>query len=434
MSDPVRDLKRELLAAAERQQEDAVQALGRRRRRWLGDSQQGGRRRRIVVLAAASLFLATATATGFGTVRDLFSAERRTPIAATWSPDGRRIAFVTICCRGRVVELNIMNADGGGQRKLSGDGGFETGLWPPVWSPDGRRIAFVRGRGAAKYGNAERDSDIYLANADGSGRRRLTQSPQRDGDPVWSPDGRRLAFVRVRYGVGDRLLGFGDIYLVNVDGSGLRRLARAISPSIRMPGGPPEGFRANPAWSPDGRRIAFVSNRDGSNDIFVVNADGSELRNLTRGRGNDRDPVWSPDGRVIAFQGRRARPSEVERAVCRGHCDREEIYAVNADGSRLRRLTHNWKFDSPVAWSPDGRKILFQRLHHPDIWVMNADGSDKRNLTPSVTHPLALHFSPGWSPDGRKILFISNRGDGNRVEVYVMNADGSGKRKLTGRD
>lgn len=395
---------------------------------------QGRRRRRIVVLAAASLFLATATATGFGTVRDLFSAERRTPIAATWSPDGRRIAFVTYCCRGRVVEVNVMNADGGGQRKLSGDWGFETGLWPPAWSPDGRRIAFVRGRGAHKYGNAERDSDIYLANADGSGRRRLTQSPQRDGDPVWSPDGRRLAFVRVRYGVGDRLLGFGDIYLVNADGSGLRRLVRAISPLVRMPGGPTWGFSANPAWSPDGRRIAFVSNRDGSDDIFVVNADGSGLRNLTRSRGNDHNPVWSPDGREIAFQGRRARPSELERAVCRGHCDREEIYAVNADGSGLRRLTRNWKTDSPSGWSPDGRKILFLRAGHPDVWVMNADGSGQRKLTPSVTYPLAIHQSAAWSPNGRKILFISNRGDGKRLEVYVMNADGSEKRKLTGRD
>jgi TolB protein len=387
----------------------------------------------MVVLAAASLLLATATASGFGTVRDLFSAERRTPIAATWSPDGRRIAFVTICCRS-IVEVNVMNADGGGQRKLSGDGGFETGLWQPVWSPDGRRIAFVRGRGAHKYGNAERDSDIYLANADGSGRRRLTLSPQRDGDPVWSPDGRRLAFVRVRYGVGDRLLGFGDIYLVNADGSGLRRLVRAISPLVRMPGGPTWGFSANPAWSPDGRRIAFVSNRDGSDDIFVVNADGSGLRNLTRSRGNDHDPVWSPDGRVIAFQGRRARPSELERAVCRGHCDREEIYAVNADGSGLRRLTRNWKTDSASAWSPDGRKVLFLRAGHPDVWVMNADGSGQRKLTPSVTYPLAIHGSAAWSPDGRKILFISNHGDGKRLEIYVMNADGSEKRKLTGRD
>ena len=393
---------------------------------------QGRRRRHIVVLAAASLLLATATATGFGTVRDLFSAERRTPIAATWSPDGRRIAFVTVCCRSPVIEVNVMNADGGGQRKLSRYGGFETGLWPPVWSPDGRRIAFVRGRGAHKYGNAERDSDIYLANADGSGRRRLTQSPQRDGDPVWSPDGRRLAFVRVRYGVGDRLLGFGDIYLVNADGSGLRRLVRAISPLVRMPGGPTWGFSANPAWSPDGRRIAFVSNRDGSDDIFVVNADGSGLRNLTRSRGNDHDPVWSPDGRVIAFQGHRARPSEQERAVCRGHCDREEIYTVNADGSGLRRLTRNWGGDGAPAWSPDGRKILYQ--HRNDIWVMNADGTGKRDITRSVTQPFAIDGGAAWSPDGRKIVFISNRGDGKGLEIYVMSADGSGKRKLTGRD
>ena len=80
-------------------------------------------------------------------------------------------------------------------------------------------------------------------------------------------------------------------------------------------------------------------------------------------------------------------------------------------------------------WSPDGRKILFVRSGHPDIYVMNADGTGQRNLTRSVTRPFATDTAPAWSPDGRKILFVSNR-DRNG-EVYVMNADGSGKRKLT---
>jgi Tol biopolymer transport system component len=396
----------------------------------------GWHRRRIVLIAAALLVVVVTSTSAFG----LLFGERRIAAAgsASWSPDGRRIAFLTVGCNhgcGGSAELHVMNADGTGQRKLSGDWESETVFMPPVWSPDWRRMAFVRGRGAAKYGNGGRDSDIYLANADGGGSRRLTQSPQRDGDPVWSPDGRRLAFVRVGYGVGDRALGFGDIYLVNVDGSGLRRLVRAISPLVRMPGGPTWGFSANPAWSPDGRRIAFVSNRDGSDDIFVVNVDGTGLRNMTRSRGNDHDPVWSPDGRVIAFTGHRARPSELERAVCRGHCDREEIYAVNADGSGLRRLTRNWKADRGAVWSPDGRKILYER--RSQVFVMNADGSGQRNLTRSVTRPFASDEGAAWSPDGRKILFVSNRGDGNWFEVYVMNADGSNKRQLTqlkGRD
>ena len=103
MSDPVRDLKRELLAAAERRQERAIQA-GTRPRRWLGHShvRQGRHRRRLVVLAGAALVVAVASASAFGTVRDLFFGERRTArmgCAPTWSPDGRRIAFMTVAAR-----------------------------------------------------------------------------------------------------------------------------------------------------------------------------------------------------------------------------------------------------------------------------------------------------------------------------------------------
>jgi Tol biopolymer transport system component len=422
--------------------ERARGGYGGSRRGWKQASglRQGGHRRRVLLVVAALLVVVVASASAFGTVRDLLFGERRIAVAgaATWSPDGRRIAFVSLgctpTCSGRHVELNVMNADGSGQRNLTREWGLEVAPWGPgglpVWSPDWRKLAFLRQRGVNRgYPVYGRYSDIYVMNADGSGRRRLTRSAQNDGDPVWSPDGRRLAFVRV-WG------GLANIYVVNADGSGLRRLAHAFA-YTPSPGDFGAGWRANPAWSPDGRKIAFVSNRDGNDDVFVVNADGSGLRKLSRSRRNDRDPVWSPDARLIAFRGRREPPSEAERTVCRGHCMLDEVYVVNTDGSELRRLTRNWKSDGPAAWSPDGRTLLFLRSGHPDLWVMNADGSGQRNLTPSVTQPLASHLSPVWSPDGRKILFVSNRGDGNWFEVYVMNADGSGKRKLTqlkGRD
>jgi Tol biopolymer transport system component len=412
---------------------------------------RSGYGRRVVVLAATALIVAVASASAFGTVRDLlFGARQTVPVWAgspTWSPDGRRIAFASVACAqwcNGPIGAHIMNADGSELRNLTRQWGLEGVSLAfgevPVWSPNWRKVAFVRAR-AGRY----RNSDIYVMNADGSRRRRLTRSPQNDGDPVWSPDGRRLAFVRVRGGR-------SDIYLVNADGSGLRRLAHAIA-FRPMPGAPSSGFGANPAWSPDGRKIAFMSNRDGTDDIFVVNADGSGLRNLTRSQGHDRTrewkgrehkrifwfstdgPMWSPEGQKIVFRSERDRPSESERAACRPRCRRGEIYVIDADGSGLRRLTHNWMSDGAHAWSPDGRKILFLRSGgeganvQGDVYVMNADGSGQRNLTRSATHPFATDTAPAWSPDSRMILFVSNR-DRNG-EVYVMNADGSGERKLT---
>jgi TolB protein len=124
--------------------------------------------------------------------------------------------------------------------------------------------------------------EIYVMNADGSEQRRLTRSTTRDRAPVWSPDGRRIAFVRSRFNA------YEDIYVMNADGSGQRRLIRN---------------GVGPHWSPDGRMIAFtrstaVNPPDGGRfqrDVWVVNADGSGARNLSQNPHGDNWLVsWSP--------------------------------------------------------------------------------------------------------------------------------------------
>ena len=118
------------------------------------------------------------------------------------------------------------------------------------------------------------NSEIYLMNADGSGQRGLTRDLAYDGDPAWSPDGRKIIFVSNRDGR-------YEVYVMNADGSGQRNLTRH------------PGHDSAPSWSPDGK-IAFTTKRDGNFEVYVMNADGSEQRNVTRSPEPDRAPVWSP--------------------------------------------------------------------------------------------------------------------------------------------
>jgi dipeptidyl aminopeptidase/acylaminoacyl peptidase len=223
-----------------------------------------------------------------------------------WSPDGRRIAFVSDRHDGGPFEVYVMNASGGDQRRVTRTKGGG-GTTDPAWSPDGRRIAFAGNDG------------LYLVHADGSGLRRLTRSGE---TPAWSPDGRRIAFTSGRDGNYDY-----EVYVMNADGSGKRNLTRNAADDHVHVGG----------WSPDGRRIVFHSNRGGNRDIYVMNADGSGQRNLTRNPAADLFAAWSPDGTQIAFT--------------RKLNDRFEIYVMNADGSGQRNLTRNLGGAAP-AWSP----------------------------------------------------------------------------------
>ncbi len=332
-------------------------------------------------------------------------------IGVTVIPDG--VTTATSAARGQLafvssvagnIQIYVINADGSGRRRLTSPTGQSA---IPVWSPDGRRIVFVRRR--------EDDSQIYIMNADGTEQKRLTAPPGTSTFPAWSPDGRRIAFVSGR--AGDL-----QIYLMNADGSGQRRLT-----------GPP-GRSTVPVWSPDGRHIAFISTQDRDvPELYVMNADGTGQRRLTEPelvvtklpfsaggrtapgveggvllRPGVLHPVWSPDGRRITYV------SRVGRAE-------QEISAVNLDGNGRVRITTGYA----PAWSPDGRRLAFvvARVGDAQIYLMNADGSALRRITPS-----GLNLLPTWSPDGQSIAFLGSR-DG-ALSVYVMNADGSGQRPL----
>jgi Tol biopolymer transport system component len=378
-------------------------------------------RRRLLVLVTAALVVVVATASAFGTVRDLFFGSGGSSFASpVWSPDGRKIYFLSHRWgdRGLVsTEVYVMNANGGGQRNLTSEWGLQMKNYAPIWSPDARKIVFVHSPCYAVPGACTGDTWIYLMDADGSGLRRVARGAryrkvytgQRVSpdvpSPVWSPNGRKIVF-------GSDRDGDIDIYTMNADGRGQRRLTRSTEMETSL------------AWSPDGRRIAFVGSRyhgPGSppgSEIYVMNADGSGLRNITPGPGGGGSPAWSPDGRKIAFRSERT--------------GKAELYLVNPDGSGLVRLTRNPSADGDPVWSPDGKNIYFVRGRSgkSDVHAMNADGSRQRNLSrnPEPPHD-GRDNSPAVSPDGRRIVFVSER-DGSG-QIYVMNADGSGLRRLT---
>jgi TolB protein len=202
------------------------------------------------------------------------------------SPDGRRIAFASDC------NIRVMNTDGTNPVRLTNlNESFEDGCnGLPRWSPVGTRIAFASNRENRSQGNYSGLYDVYVMNADGSGVRTLTTHSGDDWLPwlggftdtrfeysPWSPDGTRIAFKRLA-----DVPEWGTIYVINANGSGLRRLTDQSST-----------FNG---WSPGGTRIAFTRWTAGTApvDIYVINADGSGLTNLTDSPSEESNAVWLP--------------------------------------------------------------------------------------------------------------------------------------------
>ena len=297
MSDPISDLKHELLTAAARQQRHAATGPERTRAHSRG---------RWVIVAVAGVVLVggllVTPALGLGD--RLLGLIRSTPApldvqTPAWSPDGRKLAFVSR--RDGNSEIYVINADGSGQENLTQHPARDS---HPSWSRDGRKLAFVSRR--------DGNSEIYVMNADGSGLRNVTRAPSNDLRPAWSPDGRAIAFVKMIQKKcprpRDKTPCNNDVYepnlyVVNGDGSGLRRLTNTAGRLWSIQAGRRTGRRSGSgviscrptaagrqgclrnvpfagAWSPDGKRFAFARDRP--------HAPGTEPRRQSRTLGHER--------------------------------------------------------------------------------------------------------------------------------------------------
>jgi TolB protein len=321
-----------------------------------------------------------------------------------------KIAFM------RHSDVYVMNSDGTGQINLArtkeGVGGY-------IWSPNGKKIAFVATRTAG-----ERFLDIFVTDADGTGETNLTGTKaSTEAAPSWSPDNKKIAYLRGSDSSG-RL--FTDIYVMNSDGTGQTGLIKARDTKYFE-----AGFES-PEWSPDGERIAFIRTARvapnestpssaapaaGPSGLYTMNPDGTAPRKLSREMSYAQSPLWSPDGEQIAFSG-----------------PEQKVYVVNANGTQLRQLLPNVRtsYIASYAWSPDGKEIAFAAVNYRgelDIYLIMADGTGQTNLTSTRD---SIEDELSWSSHGKQLAFTKD--DVGAVygdqDVYVMDADGTGQKRL----
>jgi len=227
----------------------------------------------------------------------------------------------------------------------------------PVWSPDGTRIAFASLRAMDGF-----DNRIYVMNADGSGITNLTPTTDGNTCPTWSPDGTRIAYSD------------GNADIVIIPGGGGAPIATFAVDTCEL------------SWSPLGDVIAFDDNATGG--ISVVNVTTGVVTNLTVGT-DDAEPNWSPDGARLVF-------------VRAASTNASQIFVMNSDGSSPAPLTSG-SDDATPAWSPDGTRIVFSRLDANAgtsfLFLVAPTGGVPDPLTTSTT----FDTQPDWQPIPRVV-------------------------------
>lgn len=338
---------------------------------WTGKSRKGLTLWFVMMAAAAlaaSLLVATLTTKPAG--------------AAFPGPSG---AIAYTCCDQGNLDVWRMASDGFGATKLTENTAYDS---QPVFSAEGTQIAFNSRRDDE---DGTDDWDIYRMNAAGNAERNLTSDTSTDNtaddvEPYWFPDDTKVAFRRAEAGTDS------NIWVLTLDENGWPTGERQLTTN-------PAGDKL-PAVSPNGKLIAFSSNRDGDWEIYVMKANVPEgptnvPRKLTKNVSptanpdemSDLNPDWSPNSKQIVFESNRESRFE------------EEIFVMNADGTRQVNLTKNAFFrDIDPVFSPDGRKISFERSNPSgssrDIFRMRADGTRLSNLTENFS----VEANPSWQP------------------------------------
>lgn len=207
----------------------------------------------------------------------------------------------------------------------------------------------------------------------------------------------RIAFV-------SRRDGNSEIYSINEDGTGLKRLTNSKNNNVK------------PQWSPDGSKVMYLTKKGKKHEIRVMNSDGSNQIKLAGDCNIQYPPSWSPDGSKILF---------VVKVK-----SKNIIYTVSTNGNNLTRITEIGTDNAYPSWSPDGTKILFRQRYRKEtyLYTTNRDGTDKVKLT----RENESYYFPIWSSDGQKIYFVMTKRSFKGVfnEIYMVNNDGTNILKI----
>ena len=284
-------------------------------------------------------------------------------------------------------EIYLIDSAGTNPRRLTenDDGDAFAAL-----SPDGKSIVFDSNRRRTDT-EPLNTSDLFVMHNDGTEQTFLT----RGSSATWSPDGKSIAFHASASGTGKPIKPDpgaatfdSDIFIARLEDLEHGQPPSNLTNSLDM-------IDDDPDWSPDGTRIVFTrhdvtdnQNNSVTAEIYVINVDGTGLTRLTFNTEEERAPSWSPDGAHIVYSCRKA--SGVVPAP--PALPDFEICVMNADGSGQVQLTDNSVGDLTATFSPDGEKILFHQTPANQLWTMNADGSALTQLT----NPPGLNLLANW--------------------------------------
>ena len=314
------------------------------------------------------------------------TSEEVAHVAPAWSPDGKKIVFQNLART--KFDIRVVNLESKQMNWITND--FFSNI-RPAWSSSGKFIYFSSYRSGG--------INIWRAPVKGDGTvggplQQVTTGAGQDVEVTTSPDGRRLAFATLRQNA--------DIWKL------------PVLPQSGMPRGSPEAVISTTredsrgAWSPDGKMVAFNSDRAGDMNIWLLTPADSNPRQLTTGHGGDFQPNWSPDEKkIVFFSSRAGNPS---------------VWEVEVASGALKRLISNSGMNVNPFFSPDGTFIAYQsdQSGRLEVWVMNADGSNPRQLT---NVGVTLHFMR-WS--GRELVFRCTCG--GKSAVMKVSLDGGDPR------